>query len=66
MMSCILVCTYIIGCLLIRLLFSVFTNVRKIEKADLGIELGHGKKVGGMLLADDFVGVRRVYKSLLV
>ena len=31
--------------------------LREVEKADLGIQLGGGKKVGGMLFADDFVGV---------
>ena len=42
------------------LLFSVFIDdlLREVEKADLGIQLGGGKKVGGMLFADDFVGVR--------
>ena len=31
--------------------------MREVEKANLGILLGGGKKVGGMLFADDFVGV---------
>ena len=31
--------------------------LREVERADLGIQLGSGKKVGGMLFADDFVGV---------
>ena len=31
--------------------------LREVEKADLGIQLGGGKKAGGMLFADDFVGV---------
>ena len=29
----------------------------EVEKADLGMQLGGGKKVGEMLFADDFVGV---------
>ena len=38
------------------ILFSVFTDdlLREVERADLGIQLG---VVGGMLFADDFVGV---------
>ena len=31
--------------------------LREVEKADLGIQLGGGKKVGGVLFADDFIGV---------
>ena len=47
------------GCSLSPILFSVFIDdlLREVEKADLGIQLGGGKKVGGMLFADDFVGV---------
>ena len=47
------------GCSLSPILFSVFVDdlLREVEKADLGIQLGGGKKVGGMLFADDFVGV---------
>ena len=47
------------GCSLPPILFSVFIDdlLREVEKADLGIQLGGGKKVGGMLFADDFVGV---------
>ena len=45
------------GCSLSPILFSVFIDdlLREVEKADLGIQLGGGKKVGGMLFADDFV-----------
>ena len=42
--------------------------LREVEEADLGIQLEGGKKVGGMLFADDFIGVsgsRRVCRSLL-
>ena len=47
------------GCSPSPILFSVFIDdlLREVEKADLGIQLGGGKKVGGMLFADDFVGV---------
>ena len=38
--------------------------LREVEKADLGIQLGGGKKVGGMLFADDFVGVSGSKKGL--
>ena len=31
--------------------------LREVEKADLWIQLGGGKKVGGVLFADDFIGV---------
>ena len=31
--------------------------LREVEKADLGIQLEGGKKVGEMVFADDFVGV---------
>ena len=43
------------GCSLSPILFSVFIDdlLREVEKADLGIQLGGGKKVGGMLFADD-------------
>ena len=46
-------------CGLSSILFSVFIDdlLREVEKADLGIQLEGGKKVGGMLFADDFVGV---------
>ena len=38
------------GCSLSPILFSVFIDdlLREVEKADLGIQLGGGKKVGGM------------------
>ena len=43
------------GCRLSPILFSVFINGRLevVEQAELGIELNNG----GMLFADDFVGV---------
>ena len=49
------------------ILFSVFIDVllREVERADLGIQLGGGKKVGGMLFADDFVGVSGGLQKLI-
>ena len=54
------------GCSPSPILFSVFIDdlLREVEKADLGIQLGSGKKVGGMLFADDFIGVSRSKESL--
>ena len=54
------------GCSLSPILFSVFIDdlLREVEKADLGIQLGGGKKVGGMLFADDFVGVSQSKEGL--
>ena len=31
--------------------------MKEVEKANLGIQLSSGKKLGGLLFADDFVGV---------
>ena len=47
------------GCSLSPILFSVLINdlLKEVEKAKLGIELSNGERVGGMLFADDFVGV---------
>ena len=47
------------GCSLSPILFSVFINdlLKEVEKAELGIHLGEGGKIGGMLFADDFVGL---------
>ena len=57
------------GCSLSPKLFYVFIDdlLKEVERADLGIQLGGGKKVGGMLFADiPSLGPRRVYRSLLV
>ena len=35
-----------------------------LEQAELGIQLSSGKRVGGMLFADDFVGVSDSRESL--
>ena len=47
------------GCSLSPILFSVFINglLKEVEQAELGIELSNGAIIGGMLFADDFVGV---------
>ena len=47
------------GCSLSTILFSVFINglLDAVEQAELGIELNNGLTIGGMLFADDFVGV---------
>ena len=41
------------------MLFSIFINdlLKEVEDTELGIQLSSGKTVGGMLFADDFVGV---------
>ena len=36
----------------------------KVKQIELGIQLSSGKTVGGMLLADDFVGVSDSKESL--
>ena len=47
------------GCSLSPILFSVFINdlLKEVEKAELGIHLGEGGRIGGLLFADDFVGL---------
>ena len=47
------------GCRFSPILFSVFINglLKEVEQAELGIELSNGAIIGGMLLADDFVGI---------
>ena len=54
------------GCSLSPILFSMFINGRlvAVEQAGLGIELSDGGKVGGLLFADDFVGVNQSGEQL--
>ena len=54
------------GCSLSPILFSVFINdlLKEVEQVELGIQLSSGKTVGGMLFADDFVGVTDSKESL--
>ena len=54
------------GCSLSPILFSVFINdlLKDIEQAELGIQLSSGKRVRGMLFADDFVVVSDSRESL--
>ena len=54
------------GCSLSPILFSVFINdlLKDVEEAGLGIEISNGKRMGGMLFADDFVGVSESRESL--
>ena len=54
------------GCSLFPILFSVFINdlLKEVEQTGLGIQLSSGKTVGGMLFADDFVGISDSKESL--
>ena len=38
--------------------------LKVVEQAKLGVQLSSGKKIGGMLFADDFVGVSDSKESL--
>ena len=49
------------------ILFPIFINndlLKVVEQAELGIQLSSGKIVGGILFADDFVGVSDSKESL--
>ena len=54
------------GCSLSPILFSVFVNdlLKEVEQTGLGIQLSSGKTVGGMLFANDFVGISDSKESL--
>ena len=54
------------GCSLSPILFSVFINgiLKEVERAGLGVELSDGSTIGGMLFADDFVGVSNSEEEL--
>ena len=53
-------------CSLSPILFSVFINdlLKGLEQTGLGVQLNSGKTVGGMLFADDFVGISDSKESL--
>ena len=53
-------------CTLVLFIFSVFINdlLKEVEQAEFGIQLSSGKTFGGMLFADDFVGVSDSKESL--
>ena len=54
------------GCSFLPMLFSVYINdlLKKVEQVELGVQLSSGKKIGGMLFTDDFVGVGNSKESL--
>ena len=54
------------GCSLSPILFSVFINdlLKEVEHSGFGIQLSSGKTVGGMLFADDFVGISESKESM--
>ena len=55
------------GCSLSPILFSVFISdilLNEIDRAQLGIQLNSGIKVGGALFTDDFVGITESSESL--
>ena len=56
------------GCSLSQILFSVFISdlLEEIDRAQIsiGIQLKSGNKVGGLLFADDFVGITESSENL--
>ena len=50
------------------ILFSVFINglLREVEEAEIGIDLSSSGRIGGLLFADNFVGVslKIIYRCL--
>ena len=54
------------GCSLSPILFSVFISdlLEEIDRAQIGIQLKSGNKVGGLLFADDFVGITESSENL--
>ena len=54
------------GCSISPILFSVFINglLKEVEQAGLRVELSDGSTIGGMLFADDFVGVSNSEEEL--
>ena len=39
--------------------------LKEVEKAELGIHLGEGGRIGGMLFADDFVDSKEQLQKLI-
>ena len=54
------------GCSLSPILFPVFISdlLEEIDRAQIGIQLKSGNKVGGLLFADDFVGITESSENL--
>ena len=54
------------GCSLSPILFSVFISdlLEEIDRAQIGIQLKSGNKIGGLLFADDFVGITESSENL--
>ena len=54
------------GCSLSPILFSVFISdlLEEIDRAQISIQLKSGNKVGGLLFADDFVGITESSENL--
>ena len=54
------------GCSLSPILFSVFINdlLKEVEETELGVHLSNGKRMSGLLFADDFVGVSESKENL--
>ena len=40
-----------------NIILSIHMMLKDVEQAELGIQLSSGRRVGGMLFVDDFVGV---------
>ena len=54
------------GCSLSPILFSVFISdlLDEIDRAQIGIQLKSGNKVGGLIFEDDFVGITKSSANL--
>ena len=54
------------GCSLSPILFSVFINdlLKEVDNAGLDVKLSSGERLGGLLFADDFVGISESKESL--
>ena len=43
-----------------------YYSIKEVEQAKLAVQLSSGKKIGGMLFTDDFVGVGDSKESLYI